>query len=122
MFLAKSWRRASPSGVYGSTLSGGSTIPLGGRGFGAYLGSRRVAGTPPGPAVTCPCPNPWGSANTPKGLSAVSAGLASLRPPPTFTQVPRISGVPSGSRLIVPGFDGAFLACAFGSFVDVPDD
>ena len=67
--------------------------------------------------MTTPCPNPWGSDNTPKAFSSLSGALASFIPPPTRTQVPRMSGVPSGSRLIAAALCDTFwtAGCVFGA-------
>src|SRR4051812_38733985 len=97
-------------------------MPTGGRLAGAPPRPLPTTGFPPGPAVTAPWPNPCGSDSTPNGFNAVSeyGTLASLRPPPFFTHAPRMSGVPSGSRLIAVVFAGALsvFAAALGAAVD----
>src|SRR5205823_3815124 len=89
----------------------GSTMPCGGRGFGAYFGGLFLARPPSGPAVTRPCPKPCGSDRTPKAFSSLSGAPTSFMPPPTRFHVPRISGVPSANRLIGRCETFAALAC-----------
>ncbi|PYR66218.1 MAG: hypothetical protein DMF88_17085 [Acidobacteria bacterium] len=79
--------------------------------------------------MTSPCPKPCGSDSTPNAFSSLSGAPASFMPPPTRTQMPRMSGVPSDSRLtadarcdtfvtgaFAPAVTGAFAPAATGAF------
>src|SRR5262245_52200990 len=107
VFSTYSARNFLASGVSGRTRSGGSTRPAGRPGGGAYtcLG-RGINGTtllkPAGSAF---------SRNVSRHCdSSCDLGMlagASARPPPFFSHEPRISGDPSGIRLMGPAYFAA---------------